>query len=82
MDLIGTCYDLLHRPYPLHQRHVDMFRHKVIMGSYKGSTSAEPGPEFTKDTKRSPIKNLTSSNMQQSVIDEGVELNEESIEFA
>jgi len=32
VDLIGTCYDVLTKPMPLMQRHVDIFRHKVIMG--------------------------------------------------
>lgn len=32
MDLIGTCYDLLIRPVPLMQVHVDTFRKRVIEG--------------------------------------------------
>ena len=32
MDLIGACYDVLTKPMPLMQRHVDIYRHKVIMG--------------------------------------------------
>ena len=32
MDLMGTCYDVLTKPMPLMQRHVDIYRHKVIMG--------------------------------------------------
>jgi len=32
VDLIGTCYDVLAKPMPITQRHVDIFRHKVIMG--------------------------------------------------
>ena len=32
VDLIGACYDILTKPIPLMQRHVDIFRHKVIMG--------------------------------------------------
>lgn len=32
VDLIGTCYDVLTKPMPLMQRHVDVYRHKVIMG--------------------------------------------------
>lgn len=32
VDLIGTCYDILTKPLPLMQRHVDIYRHKVIMG--------------------------------------------------
>ena len=32
VDLIGTCYDLLIRPVPLLQVHVDTFRKRVIEG--------------------------------------------------
>lgn len=32
IDLIGTCYDLLIRPVPLLQVHVDTFRKRVIEG--------------------------------------------------
>ena len=32
VDLIGTCYDVLNKPMPLMQRHIDIYRHKVIMG--------------------------------------------------
>lgn len=34
VDLIGTCYDILTKPVPLIQRHVDIYRHKVIMGMH------------------------------------------------
>ena len=34
VDLIGTCYDILTKPVPLMQRHVDIYRHKVIMGMH------------------------------------------------
>lgn len=32
VDLMGTCFDVLTKPMPLMQRHVDIYRHKVIMG--------------------------------------------------
>jgi hypothetical protein len=32
IDLIGTCFDLLIRPVPLLQSHVDTFRKRVIEG--------------------------------------------------
>jgi hypothetical protein len=32
VDLLGTCYDVLNKPMPLMQRHIDIYRHKVIMG--------------------------------------------------
>ena len=38
VDLIGTCYDILTKPIPLSQRHIDSYRHKVIMGAHKKSS--------------------------------------------
>lgn len=35
VDLIGTCFDVLTKPVPLSQRHIDIYRHKVIMGAHK-----------------------------------------------
>lgn len=32
VDLLGTCYDLLIKPLPLLQKHIDSFRKRVIMG--------------------------------------------------
>ena len=32
IDLIGTCYDLLIKPVPLLQTHIDLFRKRVIEG--------------------------------------------------
>ena len=38
VDLLGTCYDVLTKPIPLSQRHVDTYRHKVIMGAHRKAT--------------------------------------------
>jgi len=35
VDLLGTCYDVLTKPVPLSQRHIDTYRHKVIMGAHR-----------------------------------------------
>ena len=35
VDLLGTCYDVLTKPIPLSQRHIDTYRHKVIMGAHR-----------------------------------------------
>lgn len=35
---MGTCFDILTKPVPLTQRHVDVFRHKVIMGTHNKKT--------------------------------------------
>lgn len=37
VDLIGTCYDILTKPVPLMQRHIDIFRHRAIMGIHNKS---------------------------------------------
>jgi hypothetical protein len=34
VDLIGTCFDILTKPVPLMQKHIDIFRHKVTMGQH------------------------------------------------
>lgn len=35
VDLVGSCYDLLIRPKPIKQKHIDLFRRRVIDGKYK-----------------------------------------------
>ena len=35
VDLLGTCYDLLIRPKPILQNHVNIFRRRVIEGKYR-----------------------------------------------
>jgi len=35
VDLMGTCFDILTKPIPLQQKHIDAFRTKVIMGTHK-----------------------------------------------
>jgi len=35
VDLLGTCYDVLTKPVPLSQRHIDSYRHRVIMGAHR-----------------------------------------------
>lgn len=34
VDLMGTCFDILTKPVPLVQRHIDAFRSRVIMGTH------------------------------------------------
>jgi len=55
-----------------------MFRHRVIMGTYKGNVPEATMADSMKEGKRSAIKNAASANLQQSTVEEGVELNEES----
>ena len=41
VDLVGTCYDILTKPIPLSQRHIDTYRHKVIMGAHRKAQVAK-----------------------------------------
>jgi len=41
VDLIGTCFDILTKPIPLMQRHIDVFRHKVTMGAHNKVTASK-----------------------------------------
>lgn len=41
VDLLGTCFDILTKPVPLMQRHIDGYRHKVIMGAHKKAVAKE-----------------------------------------
>lgn len=41
VDLLGTCYDVLTKPVPLSQRHIDAYRHKVIMGAHRKAVVAK-----------------------------------------
>jgi len=34
VDLMGASFDILTKPVPLMQRHIDVYRHKVIMGAH------------------------------------------------
>jgi hypothetical protein len=49
VDLMGTCFDILTKPIPLCQRHVDANRHKVIMGAHKKPNSQNTGDEYLWD---------------------------------
>lgn len=39
VDLMGTCFDILTKPIPLMQKHIDVFRHKVTMGAHTKTVS-------------------------------------------
>ena len=51
VDLIGACYDILTKPIPLMQRHVDIFRHKVIMGIHSRKKAPRFEAEGTEEAK-------------------------------
>lgn len=44
VDLMGTCFDILTKPVPLTQRHVDVYRHKVIMGALNKLAAKKSDP--------------------------------------
>jgi hypothetical protein len=51
VDLIGTCFDILTKPVPLMQRHIDIFRHKVTMGALNKSTGKKTsGGEYSQSS--------------------------------
>lgn len=58
VDLVGTCFDVLSKPMPLMQRHVDIYRHKVIMGIHNRIRRDKEGNYFKDD--------MMSSNDNQS----------------
>lgn len=46
VDLIGTCFDILTKPIPLLQRHIDIYRHKVTMGTLNKDFGKEAQDSF------------------------------------
>jgi hypothetical protein len=53
VDLLGTCYDLENKPMPIMQRHIDIYRHKVIMGIHnkirRDKEGAKPSDAMSND---------------------------------
>ena len=50
VDLLGTCYDVLTKPIPLSQRHIDTYRHKVIMGTHRRVQASPKDIEAAEDS--------------------------------
>jgi hypothetical protein len=69
VDLIGTCFDVLTKPMPLMQRHVDIYRHKVIMGVHnkqrrdKNGEALALGADDTQDDARDS-KNYSTMELE------------------
>lgn len=61
VDLLGTCFDILTKPLPLMQRHVDIYRHKVIMGLHNKQKKVK---ELTNGGGTSTSKNNLTSSKQ------------------
>lgn len=57
VDLMGTCFDILTKPVPLMQKHIDVFRHKVTMGAHN----------------KSSLKKIVDSNASQSSLNDGID---------
>ena len=57
VDLLGTCYDVLTKPVPLSQRHIDTYRNKVIMGAHRKVQS------MNKDMEAAAEDSLMDSGM-------------------
>ena len=68
LDLIGTCYDANIKPLPLMQRHVEIFRYKVIMGQHYKSKALKEGEGDVEDDK-------FSEGMDMNTYDEETKLN-------
>ena len=63
VDLIGTCYDVLNKPMPLMQRHVDIYRHKVIMGVHNKLRRDKHGDMVDTDRIDDDIASIGVSSM-------------------
>jgi hypothetical protein len=69
VDLMGTCFDILTKPIPLMQRHVDANRHKVIMGAHKKAQAQNTNEEYAWDKT-----NTLNSGSNQILMAEGADL--------
>jgi hypothetical protein len=69
VDLMGTCFDILTKPIPLMQRHVDANRHKVIMGAHKKANAQNTSEEYAWDKT-----NTLNSGSNQVLMAEGADL--------
>jgi len=63
VDLVGTCYDVLQKPMPLMQRHIDIYRHKVIMGIHNKSRRDKYG-ELMGDGEDRDSQGLSSLDLE------------------
>ncbi|CAD8141208.1 unnamed protein product [Paramecium octaurelia] len=59
VDLIGTCYDLLIKPIPLLQQHIDNFRRRVIQGKL-----SEVDFKYMENSYLMKINQQNQSNLQ------------------
>ena len=78
MDLIGTCYDILNKPYILYQRHVDKYRQKVIMGAHNYAYTQGGSIDFTMGTAYKKSALMQSNRRKEDKDDDRLEFHEES----
>jgi len=62
VDLMGTCFDILTKPIPLQQRHIDGYRHKVIMGNHKKAVAKEDILANYLSTDKSGVSGILGSS--------------------
>ena len=62
IDLIGTCYDLLIRPKPVLQNHINVFRRRVIEGKYNKEDLVIVRPNQTERKDRLTFASSQSRN--------------------
>ena len=65
VDLLGTCFDLLNRPKPILQKHIDMFRKRVTEGRIEKEDFVQIKTNFTLDeqTKKKLLLNASLSSV-------------------
>jgi len=64
VDLVGTCYDVLNKPMPLMQRHIDIYRHKVIMGIHNRMRRDKKGEFIDTFENEHESANLSSMDLE------------------
>lgn len=64
VDLIGVCYDILTKPIPLMQRHVDIYRHKVIMGIHNKIRKVDSDDDKLGNSMAYSFDEIVDNNME------------------
>jgi hypothetical protein len=63
VDLMGSCFDILTKPVPLLQRHVDIYRHKVIMGAHNKKSSKAKKTQLASELMDATLNDRTLISM-------------------
>lgn len=70
VDLVGTCFDVLNKPMPLMQRHIDIYRHKVIMGKHnkpRTDKMGHPAEDLTSNPEHSAVLSQSDFEINQEI---------------